>query len=351
MADTQKDQLLGLNEVESLEAIATFIGSRARTRVLTEVSHQGKRYPIRSIVFGTDDPTAPVFALFGGVHGLEKIGSEVVLAYLRGFGEYAGWDLATQDALKRIRVVFVPIVNPVGVVSGTRSNGNGVDIMRNAPIDSHEKVSPALIYRGHRLSSRLPWYRGMAGAPMEVETQAVVDFVKQEIFPSRLSICVDVHSGFGAVDRLWFPYATAHRLIPDVGDAYALKELLDRTLPNHVYAVEPQSRQYTTHGDVWDYLYEMHRKDRKDPSSLFLPMTLEMGSWNWLKKNPLHAFRAVALFHPIKSHRIRRVLRRHGGLFDFLTRAALNGPAWRIQPGDEARRRHLEAGARKLWQV
>jgi hypothetical protein len=160
-------------------------------------------------------------------------------------------------------------------------------------------------------------------ASLEPETQAIIDFVKREIFPSQFSICVDVHSGFGAMDRLWYPYATRKGEFPDQELMLNLKSLLDRTLPNHVYAVEPQSAQYTTHGDVWDYLYDLYNSEHRN-DSIFLPLTLEMGSWNWLKKNFFRSPRVQAIFHPIKQHRIRRVLRRHGGLFDFLARAVWN---------------------------
>ncbi len=134
---------------------------------------------------------------------------------------------------------------------------------------------------------------------------------------------------FGAIDRLWYPYATRSEAYPDTPMMLQLKSLLYRTLPNHVYAVEPQSRQYTTHGDVWDYLYERHQSQRPDSNSVFLPLTLEMGSWNWLKKNFFRSLQIDALFHPLKKHRIRRVLRRHSVLFDFLTRASLNHQSWR----------------------
>jgi hypothetical protein len=317
--------------IQEIDEIASLLEGRAQIQTLAQIQHRGQSYPIRALIFGKNpDPSQPVMALFGGVHGLERIGAEVVLAYLKTFSALASWDKATQAMLENMRVAFVPIINPVGIETSTRSNGNGVDLMRNAPIDSLVPEPAWKIFRGHRISSHLPWYRGKAEMPMEQENQALVDFVQREIFPSRFSICVDVHSGFGAVDRLWYPYATRTEPYPDTQTVLRLKGLLDRTLPNHVYVVEPQSRQYTTHGDVWDYLYELHQKSRA-PDSLFVPLTLEMGSWNWLKKNFFRSLQIDALFHPIKQHRIRRVLRRHSGLFDFLTRAAFNHPLWNME--------------------
>ena len=43
----------------------------------------------------------------------------------------------------------MPLVNPVGMYKGYRSNGNGVDLMRNSPIESKEKVYPFV--GGHRI--------------------------------------------------------------------------------------------------------------------------------------------------------------------------------------------------------
>ena len=49
------------------------------------------------------------------------------------------------------------MVNPYGLHHGTRSNANGVDLMRNAPIDANVTSKLPLI-SGHRVSPSLPWY-------------------------------------------------------------------------------------------------------------------------------------------------------------------------------------------------
>ena len=61
------------------------------------------------------------------------------------------------------------------------------------------------------------------------------------------------------------------------------------------------SRQYTIHGDPWDFLFEENRK--KEGHGMFIPFTLEMGSWMWLKKNPLQVFSKDGVFHPTLPHR------------------------------------------------
>src|SRR5690606_31305899 len=108
------------------------------------------------------------------------------------------------------------------------------------------------------------------------------------IFSSKMAITLDVHSGFGAQDRFWFPYATSHKPFPQLPETLALKRLFDESYPHHFYRFEPMSAEYTIHGDLWDYLFKKHQEEKR--AGVFLPYTLEMGSWLWLKKNPLQIF-------------------------------------------------------------
>jgi hypothetical protein len=94
----------------------------------------------------------------GGVHGLERIGTEVVLSYLRNLVARLPWDATLQHLLQGLRLLFVPVVNPGGLLRGTRANPRGVDLMRNAPVEAHPPA-PFLL-AGHHLSPALPWYRG-----------------------------------------------------------------------------------------------------------------------------------------------------------------------------------------------
>ncbi len=180
---------------------------------------------------------------------------------------------------------------------------------------------------------------------MEAEAQAVCEFVRREIFPARVAISVDVHSGYGIVDRLWFPYAKTRRPFAGVAESMALKHLLDRTYAHHVYRIEPQSREYLAHGDLWDYLYDQYRS--LQPEGCFIPFTLELGSWVWVKKNWRQFFSLLGMFNPRLPHRERRILRRHVFLFDFLYRAVQSPEPW-LHP-DPARRERLHAQALELW--
>lgn len=77
----------------------------------------------------------------------------------------------------------------------------------------------------------------------------------------------------------------------------------------------------------------------------FLPLTLEMGSWRWIRKNPLQARQLLGLYHPIKPHRLNRVLRSHLVLMEFLLHATISYQNW-IHNEDAEK---LEQQALALW--
>jgi hypothetical protein len=329
--------------LELLDIIAS-LGEQARVTELSLSACGEIAFPVFAIVIGPTDRSLPTLGLFGGVHGLERIGTRVVLSYLRNLAELLKWDRQARNLFTSTRLVCIPIVNPVGMYLRTRANGNGVDLMRNAPVDA-EGLSAWHLHAGHRLSPRLPWYRGRAGAPLEPEAAALVQFVRDEIFAAGRSISVDVHSGYGMRDRLWFPYARTRAPFPHAPEAFALKALFDRAYPNHVYCIEPQSLHYLSHGDLWDYLYD-ERAVSGHPGT-FLPLCLEMGSWIWLRKSARQFFSILGVFNPIAQHRVQRALRRHIPLFDFLLRAVGSADAWATS--SEARRRKLMREAAALW--
>ncbi|WP_119154058.1 M14 family zinc carboxypeptidase [Caldimonas tepidiphila] len=323
-------------ELVELERLVDSADGAPRARVLCEVEAHGRRLPVYAITLGNPAPDAPAAGYFGGVHGLERIGAAVVLGFLRSVLARLHWDATLQRQLERMRMVFMPVVNPGGLWRGTRCNPQGVDLMRNAPVDSGERV--AFLVGGQRLSRRLPWYRGPRRAPMQPESQALCRVVEQELLSHRFSVAVDCHSGFGLRDRIWFPYAHTRVPIPHLAEMHALCEIQDRSQPHHRYLFEPQSRQYLTHGDLWDHLY---RQACADPRRVHLPLTLEMGSWLWVKKNPRQLLSAEGLFNPLVEHREARVLRRHLGWLDFVGRAACSHEAWQPLGAERERQRRL----------
>jgi hypothetical protein len=296
--------------------------------------------PVMGMSFGSRDPKAPVLGLFAGVHGLERIGSQVVLSLLQSFAESLLWDESLKQTLTEIRILFVPIINPWGILDKSRSNPNGVDLMRNSPIEAEEK--PTWLVGGHHLSAKLPWYRGKE---LQSETKAVIDFCREQFFQSEAVISLDFHSGFGLQDQIWFPFAKTTKAFPHLAENFRLFENFERSYPNHVYKIEPQSLNYTTHGDLWDYLYQ---EFSRQSDRTYLPLCLEMGSWLWVKKNPLQILSKVGPFNPIKSHRQKRTLRRHIPLFDYLIRATRSAKTWAIlEP--EQKNKYFQQGLEKWY--
>ncbi len=302
------------------------------SRQLCEIVAGGQRFPVHALMLGSRSPEAPAVGFFGGVHGLERIGAEVVMAYIRSLVKRLRWDSVLHQQLQDLRLVFMPLVNPAGLWLGTRANANGVDLMRNSPIDAIEPVP--FMAGGQRLSPRLPWYRGRADAPMEPESLALCALVEEELLRRPFSLAIDCHSGFGLQDRIWFPYAHTRRPIPHLAEVNALRTIFDQTYAHHRYLFEPQSCQYLAHGDLWDYLYlrSCQVRDR-----LFLPLTLEMGSWIWIKKNPRQLFSRFGIFNPLIKHRQDRVMRRHMALLDFFMRAAASHANWLPAGGERLR--------------
>jgi hypothetical protein len=337
MKDTQT------SELDELARIAAESGSRVEVRTLCQIPCAGSLLPLRAFFLGSADPAVPAIGFFGGVHGLERIGAEVVTAYLQSIVQRLRWDTTLHAQLEKLRLVFVPVVNPGGMLLRTRANPNGVDLMRNAPLDAIGKP-PALI-GGHRLGPRLPWYRGPGNGPMEIESRALCELVEQELLNHAFSIAVDCHSGFGLTDRIWFPYAHSVAPMPHLPEMHALMEILDQTHSHHRYVFEPQSRQYLAHGDLWDHLYLQSLNNADRP---FLPLTLEMGSWLWVKKNPRQLFSRHGIFNPLIEHRRQRVLRRHLSWLDFMARAASGFSLW--LPRDDARERHRVTAMRRWYE-
>ena len=311
-------------ELTELQRLLDGATAELQVRTVCEVDAGARRLPVLALTLGNPAPQAPAAGFFGGVHGLERIGAAVVLCFLRSVLTRLRWDEVLHRQLERMRLVFMPVVNPGGLVNGTRANPQGVDLMRNAPVDALERAAP--LVGGQRLSRRLPWYRGPRHAPLQPESQALCAVVERELLSHDFSIAVDCHSGFGLRDRLWFPYAGTRAPVPHLPELHALATLLDESLPQHRYVFEPQSRHYLAHGDLWDFLYR--RACEAAPARTFLPLTLEMGSWMWVRKKPSQLFSAQGLFNPLADHRHARVLRRHMAWLDLSARAACSHRAW-----------------------
>lgn len=324
-----------LPELQELKRLVEQGGRHVQCRELARVAVGEGDLPVLAITMGNPDPRVPALAFIGGVHGLERIGAQVVLAYLGSLVRRLRWDLSLHQQLESLRLVFLPVVNPGGVLLNTRANPQGIDLMRNAPQDAEHPV-PFLV-GGQRWSARLPWYRGPRGAAMQPESDALCRLVREELLGRPIALSIDCHSGFGLHDRIWFPYARSRRPMEHLAEIHALCEVLDQGMAPHPYIMEPQSRHYLTHGDLWDHLYD---ESLALDQGIFLPMTLEMGSWLWVKKNPRQLLSRHGMFNPLIEHRQQRVLRRHMAWLDFMTRATQSAARW--LPGPETRLDHGE---------
>lgn len=330
-----------LPELEQIETIVQQ-GNTAhlKSKVLCQVPYGNNTLPVYALTLGNSGEDMPCITYVAGIHGLERIGTQVITAFLEGLLERLKWDRVLADMLQHVRINVIPIVKPVGMLRNTRANGRGVDLMRNAPVESVEKT--ILLAGGHRISSFLPWYRGKAGEAMQPEAQALCDFVELDVLSAPFSLVLDCHSGFGFRNQIWFPYARSRiEPIKHLKEVCNLRNLFIQTYPHQDYLFEPQSQHYLVHGDLWDFMYLRSLKS----NNIFLPLTLEMGSWRWIRKNPLQLRQLQGLYHPIKPHRLNRVLRSHLILMEFLLHATLSYQDW-INNREAA---ELEQQALMLW--
>ncbi|GAB3260319.1 M14 family metallopeptidase [Chitinimonas naiadis] len=330
-----------LPELAELERLIKHGEGRLRARTVTSVQAGRHELPVRVLSLGSEDPQAPIVGFFGGVHGLERIGTQVILAFIHNLLMRLRWDSLLEHQLRGVRLLFMPLVNPGGMLQHRRANPGGIDLMRNAPIEANEPV--AWLLGGHRFGRWLPWYRGAQDEGMAVESLALCQVVEEEMLGRPLALALDCHSGFGLRDRIWFPLASSRRPIEVLGEIYTLKTLFDQAYPHHRYVFEPQSHQYLTHGDLWDHLY---LQSRLKPEGLFLPLTLEMGSWTWVRKNPRQLLSRLGAFNPIAPHRQQRVMRTHLAFMEFLTRVASSEERWLAGRQRSARHR---MDAMHLW--
>lgn len=316
-------------EIDTLKRLLAKHQDQFHHQSLVSLHYRGEPLSVTSIELGLRHKPCPTVLFVGGVHGVERIGAQVILAFLSSLLNRLPWDAHLQALLKQVRLVFVPVVNPVGFLRGSRSNGNDVDLMRNAPIEATEKVT--YLVGGHRLSTKLPWYRGTG--EMEAETSALIAYVQRLQSESTSLLALDAHSGFGLNDHLWFPYAHTAKPFEQRGYVYHLKQLFERSYPHHShYRLAPQSHFYRTHGDIWDYLAVNNAG-----AAPFIPLTLEMGSWAWLRKNPRQVFNFSGYFNPQAPHRHHRILRRHQVLMQFMVDAAYGKVIEQVSPQQLAR--------------
>lgn len=318
-----KNIFLEQSYVEKVVKKLKRLGSLFQYETLGEVRVKDKTIPIYGLQLGPQDKDLPVLGLYGGVHGLEKIGTHVIVNYLNSLSNQVSWNSTLTKDFESLRIVSIPIVNPGGMFLRQRSNPNGVDLMRNAPVDAERKnlFWPS----GQKVSPKIPWYRGNP-EQMELENKVLFDFVKTHMFKAPFSMALDIHSGFGWQDRLWYPYGKTMDAFDDEPSARRLARYFKLSHPFHKYKVEKQSDSYMIHGDMWDHMYDSFKDLNK--KSKFLPWTLEIGSWAWLFSRPHRMFNISRLFHTDESSKYSYVMRKHWGLLDFFKYMTVHHKTW-----------------------
>lgn len=126
-------------ELDTLSQLIDSHHFKLKYQILADIPFRHQHFPLYSVELGLTERPCPTVLFVGGVHGVERIGSQVILALLNSLLQRLTWDKHLQQLLTEIRLAFVPVVNPVGLLLGSRGNGNQVDLMRNAPIESREK--------------------------------------------------------------------------------------------------------------------------------------------------------------------------------------------------------------------
>ena len=126
-----------LDEIEQITRLAEQAGAALQCRTLCVVDSGGVRYPVQVLSLCSWSPEHAAVGFFGGVHGLQHIGAqwvlaERVLAGLRSIVTRLQWEATLHHLLGQRHRVTMPVVNPGGMARGTRANPQSVDHLQPA---------------------------------------------------------------------------------------------------------------------------------------------------------------------------------------------------------------------------
>jgi hypothetical protein len=285
------------------------------------------RFPIYCLEIGTKSAVKnnPV-GIVSGVHGLETIGVRVSLDFLEYLVSTKHKDFLPEVFKGDVGIVCLPVINPGGIAKNTRSNPNGVDLMRNSGV---EATKAPFFFGGHRISSFLPYFRGSS---LEPESRIINRFLNQYFFQNEKAIMplLDIHSGFGKVDRVWWPFAFTHEPCKDEAIYKKMAKYLKEDKEHDQFIYETQSKSYTTHGDLWDRFYLEHKNliEIKKIKAKFLPWTLEIGTWSDITKDPFKLKSKRGIFNPGKENKEEVIKYYRNFLRDFVRLSCINPSFW-----------------------
>jgi hypothetical protein len=255
------DRYHTLSEMETyFGAIATSMPTVARYQVLGQSSEGRDIFSL--VINATCQEKPPAFLAIGAHHGDEKSTSESVLATADYLLKEAVSD-PVKSLLQRYAVYLLPVMNPDGFATGTRTNANGVDLNRDYS------------YPG----------RDDANSFAQVETQ-VIKSLQDSI---QFRAAVTYHSG--TIEVIWPWCYTSDPTADYAFFAAAGKSAADAMS----FAVYQQSYDdYPSRGEYIDYAYWKHQTlaatfevsvDRT-PTATLLPSIVDTtwkGTLAWLR--------------------------------------------------------------------
>src|SRR3954468_14440340 len=114
-----------LPELITLKRLIDEGGRHLEVGTSCTVAMDGRQFPVYTIALGNPSPDVPALGFFGGIHGLERIGTQVILSFMESLLARLRWDRTLHQQLESMRLVFMPLVNPGGMWQATRCNPQG----------------------------------------------------------------------------------------------------------------------------------------------------------------------------------------------------------------------------------
>src|SRR5690606_19939965 len=92
-----------LPELVQLERTLTEAPAQFAAQVETRIHTRELNLPLYRIEIGQPAKDRPVFLLVGGVHGLERIGTQVILSWLQALSSRLRWDRHLENLLEQVQ--------------------------------------------------------------------------------------------------------------------------------------------------------------------------------------------------------------------------------------------------------
>ena len=139
-----------LPELLELDALIRHGERHLRVTTVHQVPMGQISLPIHVIELGSQSPNAPVIGFFGGVHGVERIGSQVLMSWLHSLIHRLQWDDQLHRRLEKVRLVFMPMINPGGIWQRTRRHASRLTHpFREGPGEHKDELGRQAGPRGH----------------------------------------------------------------------------------------------------------------------------------------------------------------------------------------------------------